>query len=127
MTTVSALASQAATAYGKAGGSAAGGKKLNARAWSTAQDFESMFVNTMFESMSTDIDGEGPFGGGPATGIWRSFLTQEYAKSFVKHGGIGLASRVYDSLLAHQEANATATSALRSLPTTSLPTTALRP
>jgi Rod binding domain-containing protein len=127
MTTASALASQAATAYGNAAGAATGGKKLNARAWSTAQDFESMFVHTMFESMSTDVDGEGPFGGGPATGIWRSFLTQEYAKSFVKHGGIGLASRVYDSLLAHQEANATAASALRSAPTRSVPITVPRP
>jgi Rod binding domain-containing protein len=35
--------------------------------------------------------------------VWRSFLTDEYAKSFVKSGGIGLADQVYNTLLAQQE------------------------
>ncbi len=45
----------------------------------------------MFEQMYTGIDGDGPFGGGGASGVWRSFMTQEYAKSFAKSGGIGIA------------------------------------
>ena len=61
--------------------SASGGKKVNAKAWAAAQNFEASFLGSMFENMFTDIDGEGPFGGGQATGIWRSFLTQEYAKT----------------------------------------------
>jgi Rod binding domain-containing protein len=85
---------------------ATGGKKVNARAWAAAQNFEASFLGAMFENMFTDIDGEGPFGGGQATGIWRSFLTQEYAKSFAKAGGIGLADPVYRALIAHQEASA---------------------
>ena len=48
--------------------------------------------------MFTGIDGEGPFGGGKATGVWRSFLTDEYAKSFAKAGGIGIADSVYRAL-----------------------------
>jgi len=82
-----------------------GGQKVNAKAWSTAQDFESVFLNSMFQNMFTGIDGEGPFGGGGGTGIWRSFLTQEYAKSFAKTGGIGLTPHIYQSLMAHQEAS----------------------
>jgi Rod binding domain-containing protein len=67
------------------------------------QNFEANFLGSMFENMFTDIDGEGPFGGGQATGIWRSFLTQEYAKIFAKAGGIGLGEPVYRALIAHQE------------------------
>lgn len=85
---------------------AIGGKKINAKAWAAAQNFEASFLGSMFESMFTDIDGEGPFGGGQATGIWRSFLTQEYAKIFAKAGGVGLAAPVYRALIAHQEASA---------------------
>ena len=58
----------------------------------------------MFQQMYTGIDGDGPFGGSGDTGVWRSLLTQEYAKSFAKAGGIGIAGEVYRSLLAHQEA-----------------------
>ena len=68
-----------------------------------ARDFEAMFLNSMFQQMFTGIDGDGPFGGGPGVGIWRSFLTDEYAKSFAKAGGIGFADHVYRSLLAQQE------------------------
>jgi len=77
-----------------------------AKARSTAQDFEAVFLNSMFQHMFAGIDGEGPFGGSGGAGVWRSFLSEEYAKSFAKAGGIGLADPVYRSLLAHQEASA---------------------
>ena len=78
--------------------------KVKARA--TAVDFEAQFLNTMFQEMFTGIDGDGPFGGGPAVGVWRSFLTDQYAKTFAKHGGVGIADQVYRTLIAHQEAQA---------------------
>jgi len=78
----------------------------NARAKKAAQDFEAVFLNQMFQHMFTGIDGEGPFGGGVGVSIWRSFLTEQYAKTFSKAGGIGLAPHVYSSLIAHQEARA---------------------
>ena len=53
----------------------------------------------MFQQMFTGLKGEGPFGGNGATGVWRSFLTDEYAKSFAKSGGIGIADQVYSTLL----------------------------
>lgn len=81
--------------------------KLNAtskeKARASAQDFEAVFINSMFQQMFTGLQGEGPFGGNGATGVWRSFLTDEYSKSFAKAGGIGIADQVYRSLMAQQE------------------------
>ena len=84
----------------------AAGAMTNPKARAAAEDFEAVFLNSMFSQMMTKTDGEGPFGGSQATGVWRSFLTQEYAKSAAAAGGIGLAKHVYSSLLAQQEARA---------------------
>ena len=77
---------------------------IKARAREQAVEFEAVFLNNMFSQMFTGIDGDGPFGGGGKAGVWRSFLTDEYAKSFAKRGGIGIADEVYRTLLAQQEA-----------------------
>jgi len=74
-----------------------------AKAHAAAQDFEAVFINSMFEQMYTGIKGNGPFGGNGATGVWRSFLTQAFAKSFAQNGGIGIANSVYQELLKQQE------------------------
>jgi Rod binding domain-containing protein len=78
-------------------------KQTKARA--AAQDFEAVFLNSMFQHMFTGISGDGPFGGNGAAGVWRSMLTDEYSKSFAKAGGIGIADQVYRTLMARQEAN----------------------
>jgi flagellar protein FlgJ len=79
---------------------------LHAKARANAVDFEAVFLNSMFSQMFTGIDGDGPFGGSNAgAGVWRSFLTEEYSKSFAKGGGIGIADDVYRSLIAQQEAS----------------------
>jgi Rod binding domain-containing protein len=85
--------------------SAPAGGKLDpkGKARATATDFEAQFLNTMFNEMFTGIDGDGPFGGGPAVGVWRSFLSEQYAKTFAKAGGIGIADHVYHTLIAQQE------------------------
>lgn len=88
---------------------AAAGKKDKARA--AAEDFESVFLSTMFSQMFTNMDGDGPFGGSQGVGVWRSFLTDEYAKSFAKSGGIGLADHVQRTLLAQQDVSARASGA----------------
>ena len=75
-----------------------------AKTKSTAQDFEAVFLNNMFQQMFTGLEGEGPFGGEAQTGVWRSFLTDEYSKSFAKAGGIGIANEVYRSLIARKGA-----------------------
>jgi peptidoglycan hydrolase FlgJ len=76
--------------------------KIKAKAKTTAKDFETMFLNNMFQHMFTSIDGDGPFGGSGALKVWRSFLTEQYAKSFTKAGGIGIANDVYQELLRQQ-------------------------
>jgi peptidoglycan hydrolase FlgJ len=83
---------------------AATGKLATTKA--AAEDFEAVFLNSMFGQMFTAIDGEGPFGAGAGTDVWRSFLSEEYSKSFARAGGIGIAQHVYQSLLAQQEAQA---------------------
>jgi peptidoglycan hydrolase FlgJ len=76
--------------------------KIKGNAKGAARDFEAMFLNSMFQQMFTGIDGDGPFGGSGALKVWRSFLTNEYAKEFAKNGGIGIAPHVYDTLLKAQ-------------------------
>ena len=73
------------------------------KARGVAEDFESVFLNSMFQQMFANV-GQGPFSGGPGASMWRSFLTDEYSKSFVKAGGIGIADQVQRQLLAAQEA-----------------------
>jgi flagellar protein FlgJ len=68
----------------------------------SAEEFEAVFLNTMFQQMFGNV-GNGPFNGGQGAGMWRSFLTDEYAKTFSKAGGIGIADHVQRALLAQQE------------------------
>jgi Rod binding domain-containing protein len=102
-----ALASAAPPLPDAAGAAAAAPRAdLNSKARSAAVDFEAQFLNSMFSQMLAGIQGDGPFGGGQAVGVWRSFLSEQYAKSFAKAGGIGIADHVYHALLAQQEAHA---------------------
>jgi flagellar protein FlgJ len=78
------------------------GLKVKAKAKASSEQFEAVFLNSMFQQMFTGIDGDGPFGGSGSLKIWRSFMTDQYAKTFAKAGGIGIASHVYDELLKHQ-------------------------
>lgn len=72
------------------------------KAKATAQDFEAMFLNTMFAQMTTGIKGDGPFGDSTGTGVWRSMLTEQYARNFAKSGGVGISSDVYRTLILQQ-------------------------
>ena len=102
-----AIANQFANALTAASAQAPAAVKAgsDAKSRANAQDFEAAFLSSMFQHMFTGIDGDGPFGGSGATGVWRSLLTDEYAKSFAKSGGIGIADQVYRTLIARQEAN----------------------
>jgi peptidoglycan hydrolase FlgJ len=83
--------------------------KAQAKAKSTAQDFEGMFLNSMFSQMTSGLNGEGPFGNTPGTGVWRSMLTEQYSKSFAKAGGVGIAKDVYRELIMQQAKTASQT------------------
>ena len=79
-----------------------------AKARGAAQDFEAIYLNSMFQQMFTGLDGDGPLGAGTGAGagVWRSFLTDEYARTIAKSGGIGIADQVYRELIAQQETKA---------------------
>lgn len=74
------------------------------RARTQADNFETMFLNSMLQHMFTATGKDGPLGGGQAVGAWRSMLTEQYAKSIVKAGGLGIANQVYKSMMARQTA-----------------------
>ena len=76
--------------------------QVQAKARSTAQDFEAVFLNSMFAQMTNGLKGEGPFGSTTGTGVWRSMLTEQYSKTFAKAGGVGIAKEVYRTLILQQ-------------------------
>jgi len=76
--------------------------KAQAKAKATSQDFEAMFLNSMFSQMTSGLKGEGPFGNTTGTGVWRSMLTEQYSKSFAKAGGVGISKDVYRTLIIQQ-------------------------
>ena len=67
-----------------------------------AQDFEAVFLNSMFSQMTSNVKGEGPFGNTTGTGVWRSMLTDQYAKNFAQTGGVGISNDVYRTLIIQQ-------------------------
>lgn len=70
----------------------------------TAQQFESVFLTNMFEEMFAGVqEADGPTGAGPGQGAWRSMLTEEYANTIAKSGGVGIADHVQRELIALQE------------------------
>jgi len=76
--------------------------QAQAKAKSQSQDFEAMFLNSMFSQMSSGIKGDGPFGNTPGTGPWRSMVTEQYSKSFAAAGGVGISNDVYRTLIMQQ-------------------------
>jgi Rod binding domain-containing protein len=76
------------------------------KAKAASRDFEAVFLNTMFQQMSSGVKGEGPFGDTPGTGPWRSMLTDEYAKGVAKSGGVGISDDVFRTLIMQQAARA---------------------
>ena len=76
--------------------------QAQAKAKATSQDFEAMFLNSMFSQMTSSLKGEGPFGSTTGTGVWRSMLTEQYSKSFAKAGGVGISKDVFRELILQQ-------------------------
>ena len=72
------------------------------KAKAQAQDFEGVFLNSMFSQMTAGLKGDGPFGDTTGTGVWRSMLTDQYSRAFAKAGGIGISKEVYRTLIMQQ-------------------------
>ena len=67
-----------------------------------AQDFEAVFLNSMFSQMMSGIKSDGPYGNTTGTGAWRSMMTEQYSKSFAAAGGVGISKDVYRTLILQQ-------------------------
>jgi Rod binding domain-containing protein len=93
---LAALGPTASAAAGVAG-------DVHAKARAAAQDFEAVFLNAVLQPMFSTIKSEGPFGDGPAGEVWRSLLTDQYARNFASAGGVGIADHVYQALIQAQE------------------------
>ena len=73
-----------------------------ARIRKTAEDFETSFLSQMMKPMFEGLKTDGPFGGGQAEGMWRSFMIDAMAKQTVSAGGIGLADTVMAEMIKMQ-------------------------
>ena len=75
-----------------------------AKAKKTADEFETVFLENFTNSIMNSSETEGPLGeNGTGGGVWRSQLTQQYAKQIQKAGGIGLSNQIMRDLINLQE------------------------
>lgn len=69
----------------------------------TAEGFEAMFLNQMFELMGEGVQADPTFGGGQAENLMRPMLNEQYAKQIAKGGGIGISNAIYNEMVRMQE------------------------
>jgi len=81
---------------------ATGLEQAKQRAREKAEEFESVFLSMFVKQMFSGIKTDGPFTGGSSEGLYREMMSEEYAKSIAKAGGIGLADHVYAEILKSQ-------------------------
>jgi len=88
----------------------AAGKPLDPKAVKkTAEDFETVFLEQMFNHMFSTVAVDKTMGGGQGEETVRSMLVNAYAKNVSKAGGVGLSSHIARDILKIQEqANAAA-------------------
>ncbi len=75
----------------------------SAKAREVAEEFEAFFISTMLETMSSGIEVDPAFGGGHGEQVFRSMLNDEYARTFARAGGIGVADAVHREMMRLQE------------------------
>ena len=77
-----------------------------------ADDFETVFLEQATERLLATPEGtEGPLGqNGTGGGIYKSMLSQQYAKQLQKAGGVGLSDQIMRDLLKVQEQSSTQSS-----------------
>jgi Rod binding domain-containing protein len=71
-----------------------------------AEEFEAIFLNTMFQSMFAGLEEDGgTWGGGAGSDAWSGMLVEQYSDTIARAGGIGIADSIQRELLALQETN----------------------
>lgn len=78
---------------------------VKAKARKQADEFETVFLEQVTQQLFATPEGtEGPLGeNGAGAGIFKSQLTQQYAKQIQKAGGLGLSDQIMRDLLRVQE------------------------
>ena len=80
------------------------GKKIGKEAAEkVSKDFETLFLSQMLEHMFGESQGDSAFGNEETNDIYRGMMVQEYSKSIVAGGGIGIAGYIQRELLKTQE------------------------
>lgn len=75
----------------------------NPKLWKTAEDFETVFLGSMFGEITKQLSGDGPLGGqGIGGDAWRGMLTDELGRTVSQSGGVGVATQIYSELLRMQ-------------------------
>lgn len=83
-----------------AGGIADALSASQSKAKKTADDFEAVFLENFTQSVMNSNGTEGPLGeNGVGGDVWRSMLTQEYAKQIQRAGGVGLSDQIMRDLI----------------------------
>ena len=76
--------------------------KTREEARKLADEFEALFVQEMLTPVFDQIETDGPFGGGQAEAAFRPMLLEQYSRSLVESGGIGVADAVMTEILRMQ-------------------------
>lgn len=100
---ISPLAARASLAIDQGKATQAKGGRDPAAVKKAAQDFEAVFVSQMMQQMFAGVKTDTMFGGGQGEEMFRSMMIDEYGKQVVKHGGLGIAQSVMNTMLAAQE------------------------
>ena len=69
----------------------------------TAESFEAMFLYQMLKPIFETVPTDGIMGGGFSEGIYRSLQVEEYGKSMMQAGGIGIADSIMRQIILMQE------------------------
>ncbi|MDH3236370.1 MAG: rod-binding protein [Alphaproteobacteria bacterium] len=74
------------------------------KARAAAEEFEAVFLSQMLSNMFAGIKTDKMFGGGHGEDAYRAMMIQEYGKSMVAGGGVGIADAVMREIIQLQEA-----------------------
>lgn len=69
-----------------------------------AKEFEAMFMTEMLNHMYTDIETDGPFGGGHGEEVFRSFMIEQYGRMVADSGNTKISDTLAREMLRMQEA-----------------------
>jgi flagellar protein FlgJ len=74
-----------------------------AKASAVSKEYEQVFISQFLGSMFSGLPTDGITGGGQGEEMFRSMMTEQYAKGLTARGGFGLAAHMQAELMKHQQ------------------------